>query len=116
MCLPFALEMGLFDKVFGKKVASQVTPTCDDDYNRLLNECIAEVDRKNQKLAEDFGLGSFERWDINQEIGELVFSDGGVPKLVCSVTMLGSFSDRSETWTVHLVNVAYNSTFIESLQ
>jgi hypothetical protein len=108
--------MGLFDKVFGKKVASQVTPTCDDDYNRLLNECIAEVDRKNQKLAEDFGLGSFERWDINQEIGELVFSDGGVPKLVCSVTMLGSFSDRSETWTVHLVNVAYNSTFIESLQ
>jgi raffinose synthase len=26
------------------------------------------------------------------------------------------YPDRSETWTVHLVNVAYNSTFIESLQ
>jgi len=98
MCSPFAPKMGLFDKVFGKKVVDQITPTCDDGYNRLLNECIAEVDRKNQKLADDFGLGSFERWDINQEIGELVFSDGGVPKLVCSVTMLGSFSNRSETW------------------
>lgn len=90
--------MGLFDKVFGKKIADQITPSCDDDYNKLLNECIAEVERKNQKLADEYGFGSFERWDIDQEIGELVFSDGGVPKLVCSVTMLGSFSEQSETW------------------
>ncbi len=90
--------MGLFDKVFGKKVAAEITPSCHDDYNKLLNECVAEVDRKNQNLADEYGFGSFERWDIDQEIGELVFSDGGVPKLVCSVTMLGSLSDQSETW------------------
>ena len=90
--------MGLFQKVFGKKIADLITPTCDYDYNSLLNECIAEVDLKNQKLAEEFGFGTYERWDINQEIGELVFSDGGVPKLVCSVTMLGSYSDGSQTW------------------
>ena len=90
--------MGFFDKVFGKKVADQITPSCDDDYNKLLNDCVAEVERKNQKLADEYGFGSFERWDIDQEIGELIFSDGGVPKLVCSVTMLGSFSEQSETW------------------
>ncbi len=90
--------MGLFDKAFGKKVAEEITPSCDDAYNKLLNDCVAEVEGKNQKLADEFGLGSFERWDIDQEIGELVFSDSGVPKLVCSVTMLGSFSNSSETW------------------
>ena len=90
--------MGLFDKVFGKKIADQIRPSCDDDYNKLLNECVAEVKRKNQKLADEYGFGSFERWDIDQELGELVFSDEGVPKLICSVTMLGSFSVQSETW------------------
>ncbi len=90
--------MGLFDKVFGKKIAEEIAPSCDDAYNKLLNDCVAEVEERNQKLADEFGLGSFERWDIDQEIGELVFSDGGIPKLVCSVTMLGSFSDSSETW------------------
>jgi hypothetical protein len=90
--------MGLFDKVFGQKIAEEITPSCDDEYNALLNECVAEVTHKNQKLADEYGLGSYERWDINQEIGELVFSDGGVPQLVCSVTMLGSFSEQSETW------------------
>lgn len=90
--------MGLFYKVFGKKIAGEITPSCDDHYNKLLNECVAEVDRKNQYLADEYGFGSFERWDIDQDIGELVFSDGGVPKFVCSVTMLGSFSDQSQTW------------------
>ena len=90
--------MGLFDKVFGKKVADEITPSFDDDYNKLLNDCLAEVESKNQKLADEYGFGSFERWDIDQEIGELVFSDPGHPKLVCSVTMLGSFSDQSGTW------------------
>ena len=90
--------MGLFDKVFGKKTAEEITPSCDDAYNQLLNECVAEVEGKNQKLVDEYGLGSFERWDIDQEIGELVFSDGSVPKLVCSVTMLGSYSESSGTW------------------
>jgi len=90
--------MGLFDKVFGKKFAAEVTPTCDDEYNKLLNECVAEVESKNQRLADEHGFGSFERWDIDQQIGELVFSDGGIPKLTCSVTILGSFSHQSGTW------------------
>ena len=75
-----------------------VTPSGEDGYNKLLNACIAEVEEKNQKLADEFGLGSYERWDIDQEVGELTFSDGGVPKLVCSVVMLGSFSKSSQTW------------------
>ncbi len=90
--------MGFFEKLFGKKIAEEITPSCDDAYNKLLNDCVAEVEARNQKLSEEFGLGSFERWDIDQEVGGLVFSNGGVPRLICSVTILGSFSDLSETW------------------
>ena len=90
--------MGLFEKVFGKKIATEITPSCYDSYNELLGKCVTEVEEKNKKLADEYGLTSFERWDIDQEIGELIFSDGGVTKLVCSVTMLGSFSESSGTW------------------
>ena len=90
--------MGLFERIFGQTVADQITPSCDDEYNRFLLECVAEVEQKNAALAEQYGFGRFERWDLDQETGELVFSDGGVPKLICKVVVLGSFSDSSQTW------------------
>ena len=90
--------MSIIKKIFGKKITDEIIPACDNAYNKLLNNCVSEVEEKNQRLADEYGLGSFERWDIDQEIGELVFSDNGIPKLVCSVTLLGSFSNSSETW------------------
>ena len=65
-------KMRFFDKVFGKKIAKEITPSCDDAYNKLLNDCVAEVKVKNQTLSDEFGFGSFERWDIDQEIGDIL--------------------------------------------
>jgi hypothetical protein len=90
--------MRFFQKIFGKQVADQITPSCDDEYNQLLRECAAEVEGKNTELAAEYGFGQFERWDIDQEIGDLIFSDGGVPTLICKVVVLGSFSESSQTW------------------
>ena len=90
--------MGLFAKIFGKKIADQITPQADSEYNALLRECMSEVEGKNQILSKEYGLGSFERWDIDQEVGELGFSNQGDPKLVCEVVILGSYSNVSETW------------------
>ena len=90
--------MGLFANIFGKKIVDQITPQDDSEYNDLLRECMSEVEEKNQALAKEYGLGSFEQWDINQEVGELVFSSRGVPKLLCEVVILGSYSNVSETW------------------
>ena len=90
--------MSFFKKIFGKEIADQITPSCDNAYNQLLRDCMQEVENKNSELADHYGLGSFERWDINQEIGTLIFSDGGDVKLTCKVVILGSFSESSQSW------------------
>jgi len=89
--------MGLFANIFGKKIADQITPQEDSEYNDLLRECMSKIEEKNQALVKEFSLGSFEQWGINQEVGELVFSSQGVPKLLCEVVILGSYSNVSET-------------------
>jgi len=98
LALKGKVNMGLFAKIFGKKIADQITPQADSEYNALLRECMSEVEGKNQILSKEYGLGSFERWDIDQEVGELGFSNQGDPKLVCEVVILGSYSNVSETW------------------
>ena len=90
--------MGLFEDLFGKEVAEATTPSDDSEYNRLLNACIEKVEEKNRLLMEKYGFGSFGRWDLDQTKGDLVFSDNGVTKLVCSIALLGSFSSSSGTW------------------
>lgn len=79
-------------------MTEQISPACDEDYNRLLNECVGEVDDRNQQLVERYGFGSYDRWDIDQTVGELIFSDAGVTKLACSISILGSYSAVSGTW------------------
>ena len=90
--------MGLFEKVLGKKIADQLIPQKDKDYNKLLGECIEEITLKNKKLQEEFGFGTHSRWDIDQQIGDLVFSDNGEVKLIAEVIFLGTYSLVSNTW------------------
>ena len=43
-------------------------------------------------------LGGYERWDYDQDTGEFIFSDGGVPKVGADFQVVGSISTISDTW------------------
>jgi hypothetical protein len=90
--------MGFFGKAFGKRSAGQITPKRNDQYNTLLNDCLAELGVKNQYLSDRYGLGSHARWDVDQNTGVLTFSNKGIPEVVCDVDFLGSFSGLTNTW------------------
>ena len=90
--------MGLFEKLFGKKVAEQITPESDKQYNDFLRECIADINERNKLLDQQFGVGHFERWDIDQDVGDLVFSNDGTPQVVAKVVIAGTYSLSSESW------------------
>ncbi|WP_269542385.1 DUF6882 domain-containing protein [Cerasicoccus fimbriatus] len=90
--------MSLFKNIFGKKVADQITPKRDREYNEYLVERVKEVEELNSNLSQQYGLGSYERWDIDQEVGDLLFSNAGEVQLSCKVVILGSYSSVSETW------------------
>ncbi|MEW6304878.1 MAG: DUF6882 domain-containing protein [Verrucomicrobiota bacterium] len=77
----------------------QLNIQSDDDYNRYLNGCLNKLVAKNNRLIEEFELGKFEAWDIDQEDGRLVFSDPqGRPGVEAAVCFIGTFSQITNTW------------------
>ena len=66
-----------------------------DDLVRTSNEY---MNTQRVSLEADYQISSYERWDIDQEKGELVFSDAGTPKVVATIQFIGSFSATSNTW------------------
>lgn len=51
-----------------------------------------------KKLNKQFKLGSYDRWDADQETGKLIFSNKGKPKVIASFQIAGSYSTYSNTW------------------
>jgi hypothetical protein len=58
---------------------------------RYLVEC-------QERLQQEYLLGSWPRYDWSQVTRQLVFSDGGQPKVLADVLFVGSISIESGTW------------------
>lgn len=67
-------------------------------YDGFHADCLDHLNTIQNKATRDFLIGSYERFDWNQDDGTLVFSDSGVTKVVAEVQFVGSFSTISNTW------------------
>jgi len=70
----------------------------EDDCRRFADDALDRLNELNQKLQAAFKLGSYERWDYDQETGIFVFSRSGVPKVVAKVQVVGSIASGAGTW------------------
>jgi len=75
-------------------VAQAAEPGWDD----LVLKSNAYMRLQGEKLESEYGLSKHERWDIDQDSGELVFSNGGIPAVVAKFQFVGSVSTTSHTW------------------
>ncbi|HEU0143419.1 MAG TPA: hypothetical protein VFQ47_01420 [Nitrososphaera sp.] len=66
-------------------------------YEKFLTEAMADFGPRATCLNEEYKLGSY-RWDLDQTTGKLVFSDGGIPKVIADAQIVGSYSTYSHTW------------------
>lgn len=66
-----------------------------EDLVRISHQYLQE---QQDKLETDFNLSKHERWDIDQEKGELVFSNKGKPAVIAKFQFVGSVSTASHTW------------------
>jgi hypothetical protein len=66
-----------------------------DQLVRLSNEY---TEAQQKKLEDEYNFSHHERWDLNQETGELVFSNKGIPAVIAKFQFVGSFSETSKTW------------------
>ena len=70
----------------------------ETEYEHYVHEACAALEKRQARLNRDYKLSSWERYDWNQDTGELVFSDHGVAKVVATIQFVGSYSSRSRTW------------------
>jgi hypothetical protein len=69
-----------------------------DRFVDLVTRAHAYLTARQAALRADFRLGSWPRWDWDQESGELVFSEGGVPRVRADFQFVGTVSGASGTW------------------
>lgn len=73
----------------------EITP----EFVELVTAAHAYATARQEELRREFALGSWARWDWDQDTGRLLFSDdGGTPRVVCDVQFVGSVSEESGTW------------------
>jgi len=67
-------------------------------WNAFSVECCEFIHERQESLLAEYEIGKHKRWDWDQDTGELIFSNKGVPAVVASIEFVGSISTMSNTW------------------
>ena len=70
----------------------------EDKFDELIRESYSYMEDKQKDLMEKYKIGSYERWDWDQETGLLVFSHDGITRVEAKICFSGSLSTISNTW------------------
>jgi hypothetical protein len=68
------------------------------ELKRVVRAGAAYLDKRQRKLEQQHKLTGYDRWDWNQEAGQLLFSQAGQRRLFADVVFVGGLSIRTNTW------------------
>jgi hypothetical protein len=64
----------------------------------FLDMALEYLNRQQERLKSEFRLGTWPRYDYDQEAGTLAFSANGKVEVLADIHIVGSTSTRSGTW------------------
>ena len=70
----------------------------DADFVTLLRESCEYLKRQMEEVEEKYKLSSYERFDFDDDRGEIIFSTEEIPKLIAEFQIVGTISTNSNTW------------------
>ncbi len=70
----------------------------DAKFIELVTAAHEYLTQRQEHLRQTFGLASYERWDWDGERGTIVFSSGGIPRVIATGQLVGSVSRKTGTW------------------
>ena len=76
---------------------SKASESKPDDFQAFLNTCMHELHLKTE-VHKVWGIDSFERWDLSQSAGQLIFSNPDGTKAIAPVQLIGSFNAGDQSW------------------
>jgi len=71
--------------------------TTSAEFDQLLATSVKEMEARNE-AHKAWGLGTFDRWDLDQETGMLVFSNPDGTTVTTKAQIVGTFSMRDNSW------------------
>jgi len=69
-----------------------------DWYSDWRDEAFDQLKAKNDRLQNDFRLGTWPRYDYDLKTGKLLFSEKGAVKVVAEIQIAGSTSVKAGNW------------------
>jgi len=69
-----------------------------EQYQSFVDESYSYLQSVQDAVKRDYSLGAYERYDWDQELGTMVFSDQGIQKIVADIQFVGSVSTVTNTW------------------
>lgn len=85
-------------------------------WQQLVDTSYEYLYERQDKLDDEFEISKHERWDIDQDTGKLIFSNGGVPAVEAAVLFVGSFSTASNTWLWGWANSSIDGVLSERVK
>jgi hypothetical protein len=67
-------------------------------WDALVDHSMDSLRARQARLSDAFSLGTWERYDYDQDAGTLTFSSGGQPRVVASMNVVGSTATATGTW------------------
>jgi len=66
-------------------------------YEKLLDASVQELELKTT-ACQSWGMGKFKSWNLNQDDGNLVFSNSNGTSAICPAQIIGTYDSTSKTW------------------
>jgi len=70
----------------------------DEEFQIFLDTCFEELEIKQQKLIEEFNIGSFQKFEFDFEKAEIYFLNEGLVEVQANIIPIGSFNSENNTW------------------
>lgn len=67
-------------------------------FSFLIADAVAVLNRKQARMRERYPIDDCERYDWDQDVGQLVFSHEGKARVIAGIAFVGGISTMTNTW------------------
>ncbi|MGX5174336.1 DUF6882 domain-containing protein [Aliikangiella sp. IMCC44653] len=85
----------------------------DEEFQKYLDSCFDELEKKQQMLIDDYGFGSFDRFEYDFDKEEIYFLNNAVIEVTAKIIPIGSYNSDSKTWMWAWANEAFPDSLRE---
>lgn len=68
------------------------------EFKKFCHEAVHSLMALNEHCGREYDISAWPRWDYDLDAGTLIFSEGGTPKVIASIQVVGTTSADPKNW------------------